>query len=102
MSSRASKIDTKMIELESMLTDLDAALVVIYDGIENQISNMIVAREPKTLIGALFESFNDPQRGKDMIDLFSSVFLSYCKANPKFATQFIQTFNKVMYGIDIS
>ena len=102
MSSRASKIDTKMIELESMLTDLDAALVVIYDGIENQISSMIVSREPKVLIGALFESFNDPQRGKDMIDIFSSVFLSYCKANPTFATHFIQTFNKVMYGIDIS
>ena len=102
MSSRASKIDAKMIELEGMLTDMDAALVVIYDGVENQISSMIISKDPKVLIGALFESFNDPQRGKDMIDLFSSVFLSYCKANPKFATQFIQMFNKVMYGIDIN
>ena len=102
MSSRASKIDTRMVELEGMLTDLDAALVVIYDGIEGQISNMIVSKDPKVLVGALFESFNDPQRGGDMIDLFSSVFLLYCKANPKFATQFIKTFNKVMYGIDIS
>ena len=102
MSSRASKIDTKMVELEGMLTDMDAALVVIYDGVENQISSMIISKDPKVLIGALFESFNDPQRGKDMIDLFSSVFLSYCKANPKFATQFIQMFNKVMYGIDIN
>jgi hypothetical protein len=102
MSSRASKIDAKMIELEGMLTDMDAALVVIYDGVENQISSMIISKDPKVLIGALFESFNDPQRGKDMIDLCSSVFLSYCKANPKFATQFIQMFNKVMYGIDIN
>ena len=102
MSSRASEIDTKMIELEGMLTDLDAALVVIYDGIENQISSMIVSKDAKVLIRSLFESFNDPKRGKDMIDIFSSVLLSYCKANPTFATHFIQTFNKIMYGIDLS
>ncbi len=100
---RADKIDKLINELENELTSLDSLLIVFVDGTENIASTGLTSMNVGMLITAICESFDDTdkKRAQNMSDLFVSVIVTYAKAHPEFATKFIQTFNKIMYGTDI-
>ncbi len=103
--SREDKIDGLIKEIEKELTDSDSFMVVFLDGITNEVSTGLLSRDPSILISSICEIFDLQQgdnNGMNYIDLFSSVIITYAKKHPKFATSFIKTFNKVMYGTDIN
>ena len=101
---REDRIDKLMKSVEDELTDVDSFMVVFANGLTNEVSTGLLSNNPSMLISAICETFDmqtDDGKGVNFLDLFSSVIITYAKAHPKFATKFIQTFNKVMYGVDI-
>jgi len=101
---REDRIDKLMRSVEDELTDADSFMVVFANGLTNEVSTGLLSNNPSMLISAICETFDiqtDDGKGVNFLDLFSSVIITYAKAHPKFATQFIQTFNKIMYGTDI-
>lgn len=101
---REDRIDKLMRSVEEELTDADSFMVVFVNGLTNEVSTGLLSNNPSMLISAICETFDiqaDDEKGVNFLDLFSSVIITYAKEHPKFATQFIQTFNKIMYGIDI-
>ena len=101
---REDKIDKLMKSVEDELTDVDSFMVVFANGLTNEVSTGLLSNNPSMLISAICETFDmqiNDDKGVNFLDLFSSVIITYAKAHPKFATQFIQTFNRIMYGGDI-
>lgn len=101
---REDRIDKLMKSVEAELTDVDSFMVVFANGLTNEVSTGLLSNNTSMLISAICETFDmqtNDDKGVNFLDLFSSVIITYAKAHPKFATQFIQTFNRIMYGVDI-
>jgi len=101
MQKRTEELERILTEFGDSVCDLDSLLVVHHDGINNQIRTILLSQDKRNLIASICGCMeNKEEMGSNMIDLFSSVIISFAKSNPTFATKFITTFNSVMYGVD--
>lgn len=100
MSKRQKEIDDVINKLEDTLTDHDSLFLFILNGLEGMSSAALWTKNKGQLVGAICDCLESGQKiGADIIDLMSSVIINFAKAHPEFATQFIQCFNKIIYGL---
>jgi len=101
MQKRTEEIERILNEISDSVCPLDSLLLVHHDGLENQIRTILLSEDKRNLIASICGCMeSNDEMGSDMVDLFSSVIISFAKQNPTFATKFITTFNSVLYGVD--
>jgi hypothetical protein len=99
--TRAEKIDELLMKLEELTDEKDSLMVFMKDGIENNCLGMLLSNSKGDFVRSFCECMESGEQiGSDLMDLFSSTIISFAKAHPRFATVFIQTFNKAIYGLE--
>ena len=102
MSKRSDEIERLIVKIEENLTNEDSLLIVMHDGLQNEMAGVLMSKHKTNLIAAIcscMESGDDMGRG--MMDLVTSVVIGYAKVHPEYATKFIQCYNKTLYGTDL-
>jgi hypothetical protein len=102
MSKRSEEIDKLVLKLESKLTKEDGLILFMFDGLLNESMGILAAEDKGNLVSAMCACMESGEKiGCDLIDLVSSIVIGFAKIHPEYATQFIQCFNREIYGTDL-
>lgn len=100
--TRSDELDKMLHGIQNLATDMDTFFVFFVNDLENVNTIYLDANNKDKLIANICGAIEEGTPiANDIMDLFVSVIISYAKANPTFATKFIQIFNKIMYGVDL-
>ncbi len=102
MESKWDKVEKLSKKIGEMVQGNDALLYLFFDGETEDVSGLMIAEDSGLLISAMCGCMDSPDRkGAAFRQMMMTTIIAYCSAHPEFATEFIQAYNKFVYGTDM-
>lgn len=101
MKSKIDKLDDLLEKIHDTVTEKDSVLVFIHDSEAGEAIGMLKSNNKNELLEAICRCMESgDSMGDNLMDMISSAVISFSRLHPEYATAFIQTFNRIVYGLD--